>query len=200
MAYARIKTWIAAETLTAADLNAEFDGNITNENALLTALNAEIATRATLEDEHDALKAAYDARFDILGDTAGYVLRMIRIQIEDATDDDHIKVTGLAVWNSSAIAVEDNIDDGETGTRFAAGAASEYVDVLAASLDGNAVAVLGAWLSSNASGSDLQIHCTAVSNKLRVTPRDATSGASIDLATLVDTGTMIVDISYLTDG
>jgi len=54
MAYARIKTWVA-EILTYAELNAEFDGCITNENALLTALNAEIATRGTLQTAVQAI-------------------------------------------------------------------------------------------------------------------------------------------------
>ena len=55
MAYTRIKEWIAAEILTAANLNTEFSGCITNENDLDTRLVAEIATRVTLESEHDTL-------------------------------------------------------------------------------------------------------------------------------------------------
>ena len=57
MAYSRIKVWIAAEVLTASDLNAEHTGHIANENDLDTRLVAEIATRTTLESEHDTLQA-----------------------------------------------------------------------------------------------------------------------------------------------
>ena len=57
MAYSRIKVWIAAEVLTASDLNAEHTGHISNENDLDTRLIAEIATRSTLESEHDTLQA-----------------------------------------------------------------------------------------------------------------------------------------------
>ena len=55
MAYTRIKEWIAAEILTAANLNTEFSGCITNENDLDIRLIAEVATRTTLESEHDTL-------------------------------------------------------------------------------------------------------------------------------------------------
>ena len=50
MSYSRIKIWIAAEVLTSSDLNAEFSGNITNENDLDTRLIAEIAARSALEE------------------------------------------------------------------------------------------------------------------------------------------------------
>ena len=56
MAYSRIKVWIAAEILTASDLNTEHTGHITNENDLDTRLIAEISARTTLEGEHDTLQ------------------------------------------------------------------------------------------------------------------------------------------------
>lgn len=56
MAYSRIKIWIAAEILTAADQNAEFSGCIANENDLDIRLNAEVASRVALESEHDTLQ------------------------------------------------------------------------------------------------------------------------------------------------
>jgi hypothetical protein len=56
MAYARVKIWIAAEILTAADQNAEFSNCIDNENDLDTRLVAEVAARTTLESEHDTLQ------------------------------------------------------------------------------------------------------------------------------------------------
>jgi hypothetical protein len=56
MAYSRVKVWIAAEILTAADQNAEFSNCIDNENDLDTRLVAEIATRTTLESEYDTLQ------------------------------------------------------------------------------------------------------------------------------------------------
>lgn len=49
MAYSRIKTWIAAEILTALDLNTEHTGHITNENDLDTKLTSEVNSRTTLE-------------------------------------------------------------------------------------------------------------------------------------------------------
>ena len=56
MAYSRIKVWIAAEILTASDLNAEHTGHINNENDLDTRLVAEVSARTTLEGEHDTLQ------------------------------------------------------------------------------------------------------------------------------------------------
>ena len=58
MAYSRIKVWIAAEILTASDLNNEHNGHITNENDLDSRLIAEISARSTLETEHDVFYAA----------------------------------------------------------------------------------------------------------------------------------------------
>jgi hypothetical protein len=58
MSYSRIKVWIAAEVLTASDLNNEHDGHITNENDLDSRLISEITTRSALETEHDTFYAA----------------------------------------------------------------------------------------------------------------------------------------------
>lgn len=57
MAYGKIKTWIAAEVLTASDLNAEFSNNVTNENDLGTKLTAEVAARSGLESQYDTFHA-----------------------------------------------------------------------------------------------------------------------------------------------
>lgn len=58
MSYSRIKVWIAAEILTASDLNTEFSGNITNENNLDSRLIAEVSARSTLESEYDTFYEA----------------------------------------------------------------------------------------------------------------------------------------------
>lgn len=58
MSYSRNKVWIAAEILTAANLNTEFDGCITNENDLDSRLISEITARTTLEGEYDTFYAA----------------------------------------------------------------------------------------------------------------------------------------------
>lgn len=58
MSYSRNKVWIAAEILTAANLNTEFDGCITNENDLDSRLISETTSRSTLETEYDTFYAA----------------------------------------------------------------------------------------------------------------------------------------------
>ena len=58
MSYSRIKVWIAAEILTASDLNTEFSGNITNENDLDSRLIAEVSARSALESEYDTFYGA----------------------------------------------------------------------------------------------------------------------------------------------
>ena len=58
MSYSRIKVWIAAEILTAGDQNAEFNGNIANENDLDSRLITEITARSTLESEYDTFYGA----------------------------------------------------------------------------------------------------------------------------------------------
>ena len=58
MSYSRNKVWIAAEILTAANLNTEFDGCITNENDLDSRLISEISARTTLESEYDTFYGA----------------------------------------------------------------------------------------------------------------------------------------------
>ena len=58
MSYSRIKVWIAAEILSASDLNNEHNGHIVNENDLDTRLISEISARSALEIEHDDFYAA----------------------------------------------------------------------------------------------------------------------------------------------
>lgn len=61
MSYGKIKTWIAAEVLTASDLNAEFSNNVTNENDLDSRVTTEVAARVALEAEFDALDTDLDS-------------------------------------------------------------------------------------------------------------------------------------------
>ena len=58
MSYSRTKVWIAAEILTASDLNTEFSGNITNENDLDSRLIAEVSVRSALESEYNTFYGA----------------------------------------------------------------------------------------------------------------------------------------------
>jgi hypothetical protein len=60
MSYSVIKSWVPGETLTAAALNTEFSGKITNENDLNTRLATEVGNRTTLEGEHDTLRSDHD--------------------------------------------------------------------------------------------------------------------------------------------
>jgi len=141
----------------------------------------------------------------IIGDaTSGRVLRNLTILIANGGVGNSIDVTGgrgptaVEFWNASNIAIEEDLDEDETLTRFGLSIDGSRLTVLAAGLDGNAVAGLSAIVTSNLSTVDLNSVVLASGNNLFINFRNSDTGATADLRDLVNTGLIYVNITYLT--
>jgi hypothetical protein len=111
-----LKVWIAAEILTASDLNAEHTGHISNENDLDTRLIAEIAARAALETEHDALQSnVWDA-----GSSQIAANRVGLASMKDNSVGENELATGAVVEVKLAAAIKDGAADTYSARRLGA--------------------------------------------------------------------------------
>lgn len=131
--------------------------------------------------------------------TAGRVLRHSRLTIQDGTNASTIKCTLSAYWNGDAIAATDNISKGATTGDFTLGANGAELGVEETGLSGNCVAVISGTIGLNASQTDITVDAYQVNNNIRLDFYDTATGAVADLTTLVDTGMIFVEVSYITD-
>ena len=136
----------------------------------------------------------------ITGDaTAGRSIKQSYIYLEDATTAGEVMARFTSIWNGDSLPVTDDIGKGETKGNFTLAAATGgYIDVEAAGLSGNVVAVLSTDLYSNACGTDLLINCQAINNDIRFSLKNR-ANVSQDITTLVDTGAIGIRVTYLTD-
>jgi len=138
--------------------------------------------------------------FVISGDgTKGRVLRLITLTIDDGTEATKLKCTIASVWNGDTQAETDNIAKDATTGNFTLNAAGTGLTIEAATLTGNAVAVLAANLYLNLSTTALDPHVTVTSNDIVIVGYGSADGLAKDLTTLVDTGAIKINILYLTD-
>jgi hypothetical protein len=136
----------------------------------------------------------------LLGDgTAGRVLRIVELKVEDGTNADTVKCTVTNVWNGDTIAATDNISKGATTGNFYLDAGGTDLRILATGITGDPVAAF-ANLSFNTSGTDI-----FVTSKYEATPaievnaRIAATGSGQDWTTLVSGITRVqVFIMYIT--
>lgn len=129
--------------------------------------------------------------------TAGRVLRNIRLNIENGTNATTLKCTVISVWNGDAIAETDNIAKNATTGDFSLAANGATLTIEASGLTGNAVMAFGV-IFYNASGTDVVVKITAPSNDIALVLYNSTTGALLDLTTLVDTGNLYFHILYIT--
>jgi len=152
---------------------------------------------AKLEANCDALNDYAEEALHLDG-TAGRVLRKISLTIEDATTATEIKCTVADIWNGTTMAVTDDIGKGETVGNFTFGAAGGNIRLEAAGLGKNVVVVISCDIVQNASGVVLNVIGNATANDIIMYFRNASTAAAYDLGTLVDTGSIILYITYVT--
>lgn len=148
------------------------------------------------------LQSHYISGGAILGDgTAGRVLRVLQLRLEDATDADEIKATVTSIWNGDAIGATDNIGKGETVGNFSLSAGGNQVTIEAAGLTGNCVAVLAAGVTFNDSNSTVEhLFYNASANDIQIGYRADNAGADVDLTAALAAAEIIdARIAYITD-
>ena len=141
----------------------------------------------------------------ILGDgTAGRILRSVRVWVSDGTNAATIKPqvrgTDQGAWNGDTVAEEDNLAAGGDTGNFSLAASGSILYVDPAAVSGSCIGGLACGFTYNASGTDLNCDVIPDSGGYRVVFNNATTGANVNLTTLVDTGVVYVNILYMTDG
>jgi hypothetical protein len=123
----------------------------------------------------------------------------VYITIENATDAAHIKCTTTSRWNGDANAVQDNIGKDAVATGvWSLNAGGTVLSWLGTGISGNPIAVLAAYTLDNFSGTALNIDSSITSTYIYMGFNNAATGTAVDLTTLVDTGTIYVEMLYLT--
>jgi hypothetical protein len=137
--------------------------------------------------------------YSILGSVAyGNTLRSTRILIENGGDAAHIKCTSTAWFNGDTNVAQDNIgkDAIDTGV-WNLDATGAILKLLNTGIVGDIVNSLACQISINYSGTALCVYPTVASG-LSMNFTNATTGAAVDLTTLVDTGPIYVLAAYIT--
>lgn len=136
----------------------------------------------------------------LVGDTtSGRILRLVYLNITDATDANEIKCTVTNRWNGDAIEATDNIGKGETVGNFTLDASGYSLTIKAAGLTGNCVAVVTADIVKNVSANPLNVSYQASGNDIVLLFTDDAGGGIQDLTSSVDTGNVELQIAYITD-
>ena len=151
-------------------------------------------TSKTLTVSSDA-----DTKDIIRGDgTAGRVLRQIKLRIADGTTSATLKCTTENLWNGDANGPTDNVPKGGEVGVFNLSADGTVLIVLNAGISGTPVAVLAVAIYENASGTALFVSLYLANGHMYFRARN-TSGVSLDLTTLVNTGQIQTNVTYITD-
>lgn len=137
----------------------------------------------------------------IAGDgTAGRVLRLSKLTIEDGTAANSLKCTLASLWNGDAIGATDSITKGATVGNFSLNAGGTILTVEAAGLSGNVVMATGMKVY-NGGAPPLEVEVSFTGNDITVTMLNPTTATAQDMTAHVDTsaGAMTkATILYLT--
>jgi len=139
----------------------------------------------------------------ITGDsTAGRVMRQILLTIENASAAGKIKCTCASMWNGDAISAIDDITDtvAKSGFLWVSAGNGDLLTIQPSVLSGQVVSVLSANIVANVSGTHLLCYgYTEALSGIILSITSPPSGAAINIGTLVDTGSIYIAITYLTD-
>jgi len=135
----------------------------------------------------------------IKGDgTAGRVLRQIKTTIANGTTGVSLKCKTETLWSGDVNAEQDNITKNATTGVWSLSADGLTLTLLNTGISGDAVAVLAFNLFSNASGMALNPAVYKSATGIAMEMTHTTTGAYQDLTTLVDTGIMVLFVTYVT--
>jgi hypothetical protein len=133
---------------------------------------------------------------DLVGDaTAGRVLRIVLLTIEDGTNANTIKCTLDTVWNGDIITITDNIAKDATTGDWSLSATGETLTIEASGLSGNCIGAIGV-LKHCGTGNYLG-DADPTANDINVSVRNLDTAQ--DLTALVQDGEIWINIFYITD-
>ena len=131
--------------------------------------------------------------------TAGRIMRVSYIVISNGTTGVGLKCTVGSIWNGDTIAETDDITKGATTGDFTLNAGGTVLSIEVSGLIANALAALASDVVINACGTDITNNHSVSGNDIHVDLRNSTTGGTLDLTTLVDTGSITIVFCYLTD-
>ena len=135
----------------------------------------------------------------IQGDTTkGRIMRGINLTVADGTDANTLKCTVISRWNGDVIAQTNNIAKGATTGDFTLSATGRELKIEATGLTGNPLYAIGN-IVVNLSTTDLTTVCIGETNDIKIYVYNTSAGTELDMTVLVDTGSMLFDIFYITD-
>ena len=149
--------------------------------------------------KHSQFTFAESDNAPLEGDTtAGRVLRISQIIIQDGTDASTLKCTVYSIWNGDAIGETDNIAKDATTGDFTLSANGQQLYIEASGLTGNAVGSL-ATVGLNGTGTAVNVYTDIQGNDIRIMLHNTTTGAQQDLTSLADSGQVRVMFLYITN-
>ncbi len=158
-------------------------------------------TGTLIADETASLSSKAPKTSTVGGDgTAGRVLRMLRLSIENGTNAATIKPSTSSKWNGDVNAAENNLGkSGDTGV-FELSVNGDILTIGATGISGDALGAI-ATIAYNDQASVLQCSCTIAGAGIVCYFSIAGTGAVADLTALIDIGgTLWVDVLYTTSG
>jgi hypothetical protein len=180
-------------TATASEINTACDGITATASEINTACDGITATASEINTAADGISDP-----PIAGDsTAGRVLRTAYVQVEDGTNASTIKMTVTGVFNGDDVGAQDNISGGDVGNYNYGG--SGLFKILASGITGNCVGVIAANLYRNSTGTDVTVRAYALGNNICFLPYAVSDGSAATTHTLVDSGDLYIEFTYLTD-
>jgi len=156
-------------------------------------------TQDTSLDEAVAMSSKAPKTDVIKGDgTAGRVLRVTTFWIGNGTGAATLQATTTSVWNGDANGTVDNIAKNATTGVWYLTVAGEALTLLNTGIAGDCVAVLSVDQYINLCGTAVVLQTEKTASGIAVTIHNAATGADLDWTTLVDTGGIYFNVTYIT--
>lgn len=160
------------------------------------------ATGSTLtinEGKTLTVSSTFNTKDALSGDgVAGRILRQFRLNILNGTNASTIKVDAAALFNGDTIPQENNLAAGGNTGNFALSANGSVLTINATGVAGDFVAVLSITIYENDSQTLIAIASDITGTNAMLSFTNASTGAPVNLTTLVDTGGIYLKITYLT--
>lgn len=148
----------------------------------------------------DVTKRIFGGPIDTLrtDGTAGRVLRVLRLLISNGTTGVGLKCTTTSQWNGDANSEVDNIAKNATTGVYNLDSGGIVLTLLNSGISGDCVAIIGVQIVSNASTVVLTTQIVKDATGILIILRKASDNVAQDITTLVDTGDIYLDITYVT--